>query len=287
MPFVEAEDNVLESTRKAARASLAKYPGRRKDTKGRPYLSFSDYSAWKGRSVKGKLEDNLSYGILSSNWNLWLDKDGGMLAGVKAGRIESYIEDYGFTVHPDEEVEQKLKDRNKLLSSLRAHTLHDFDRDEGYFARIPPYERKSYKDRVLEWKQLARAFMEEIYVLQLCIESISQRYFEGRPVLFPDMDGRLDILLKGWEGLVEWYNDTIATDIEEHWKSSDASSPFPLDAELVKEQAHEQLPERIAYLVDNAKADTLRALGEHDAASDLMEKHLTDDDDRRWVRPIE
>ena len=43
---------------------------------------------------------------------------------------------------------------------------------------------------------------------------------------------------------------------------------------MIREQAQEQLAERIEYLVDQAKADTLRDLGDHVTASDIMEKHL-------------
>lgn len=278
--FVEAEGSALENARKTARANLARYSGRRSDINGRDYISFQDYSAWKGRSVKGKLEGSLSHGLLSQSWNLWVDKpskEGAELAGVKVGRIDCYTQYYSHTVYPDEEVEQKVKDRNKLLNSLRRWTLHDFEQDEGYFARISPYETQSYRDRVLEWKEYARAFMEEIYVLQDSTESVSQRYFDGRPVLFPDTAEGLAALIQGWEGLLEWYNDSIASDFEAYFRrSSAAGAPdlFRLDAQVIKEAAHEEIPDRITYLVDQAKADTLRIFGDSMAASKIMEKHL-------------
>ena len=55
--------------------------------------------------------------------------------------------------------------------------------------------------------------MEEIYVLRLSMDAVSQRYFEDCPVLFPDLAERLDSLLHGWESMLEWYNDTIASDL--------------------------------------------------------------------------
>lgn len=281
--FVDADAGVLESTRKAARASLARYPGRRKEFEGRRYISFSDYSAWKRRSVKGKLEANLSHGLLARSWNRWVE-EGGVLAGVKAGLIECFTQDYAFAVFPDVQVEKRIKDRNRLLAGLRAHSLHDMENNEdGHFMRLHSYEKKTYRARVREWKELARAFLEEIYVLQLLTDTLSQRYFEGHSVLFPDVQERLDALIQGWEDLVDWYNDSIASEIEEHVRSLDTPSPFWLDAGLVKEQAQDKLPERMTYLVDQARAETLRSLGDHDLASDIMEKHLTDDEDG-WIK---
>lgn len=51
-----------------------------------------------GRLVKGKLEDGFSHGILARRWNQWVDKDedGGVLAGVQAGRIDCYTESHGY-----------------------------------------------------------------------------------------------------------------------------------------------------------------------------------------------
>ena len=82
----------------------------------------------------------------------WVDKNGAdaRLAGVKVGRIDCYTESYGYTVHPDDEVGRRIKDRNKLLGSLRAHTLHELDTDQGHFSRIPPYDSRSYRERVME-----------------------------------------------------------------------------------------------------------------------------------------
>ncbi len=121
--------------------------------------------------------------------------------------------------------------------------------------------------------------MEEIYVLRLSMDAVSQRYFEGYSVLFPDQAERLDSLVHGWEGMLEWYNDTIASDFKEHSKPSEDTYSFRLDAEVIRQQAQKQLAERIEYLVDQAKADTLRALEDHVTASDIMEKHLGDDED--------
>ena len=56
------------------------------------------------------------------------------------------------------------------------------------------------------------------------MDAVSQRYFEDCPVLFPDQAERLDSLVHGWEGMLEWYNDTIASDFEEHSKRSDTPS---------------------------------------------------------------
>ncbi len=102
--FIDAESGVLESARKAAQANLAKYVGRRTDIDGRAFISFQDYSAWKGRLVKGKLEEKLSAGILARSWNQWVDKkgvDGARIAGVKVGRMECYRTTATPYIHPE------------------------------------------------------------------------------------------------------------------------------------------------------------------------------------------
>ncbi len=86
--------------------------------------------------------------------------------------------------------------------------------------------------------------------------------------------------------MLEWYNDAIASDFAEHSKRSDSPSPFRMDAQVIREQAQEQLAERIEYLVDQAKAGTLRALGDHGTASDIMEKHLSDYEDVKLIAQL-
>lgn len=149
-----------------AKANLARYPGSTKEIDGRSYLNFNEYAAWRGRSV-----------FVAKSWNSWVDANGGEgaaeLAGVKVRKLTCYADDYGFTVHDTAGVEVKLKERNKLLDSLRMWTLHDFNKEEGRFARVPPYERTSYRDRAWGWREEAASIVVQAYMVKGSMDRIS------------------------------------------------------------------------------------------------------------------
>ena len=66
---------------------LAGVPGRTSVIDERPYLSFEDYSKWKGRRNGGDLKSSMRTGPIVAQWNHWVEDQGGegaaSLAGIK------------------------------------------------------------------------------------------------------------------------------------------------------------------------------------------------------------
>ena len=94
---------------------LARFPGRTRDIRGRPYLHFQDYLRWRGRKAKGGLESDLRRGLMLSSWNQWLAANGGdepaTLEGVKVSRLDSFLEGYRYHLCRDsaDELEEKRR----------------------------------------------------------------------------------------------------------------------------------------------------------------------------------
>ncbi len=96
---------------------LEAFPGRTRTIEGRPYLSLSDYLAWKGRGVKGDLKQNIQSGFVRQSFNDWVESQGtgATLAGVSVEVIHSWSADFPREVVPEAKLPQKLGTRRELL----------------------------------------------------------------------------------------------------------------------------------------------------------------------------
>jgi len=102
-----------------------------------------------------------------------------------------------------------------------------------------------------------------MYTFRQAVTTISQRYFDGEEVLFPNLVRSLADLIKYTEELVVMFNDEVAGKPEDRM---DLEALRPWDAKTVMQQ--------ISDLVNMAKADALDAVGEHQAATELIQRSL-------------
>ena len=163
-----------------------------------------------------------------------------------------------------------------LQRSLWRWTLHDFENGGGHFGRVLPSKRGSYRDRAWEWAQPAAAFLGVGYVLVSYIESVSQRYFDGHPILFRYLAQDLEGMVRSWELLMGWYNDTVADELDAYPGNDGPDKTrqlFHLNPGLLKGAAGRERSPRVAYLVDLAKAETLKIMRDSMGAAKLMERH--------------
>jgi hypothetical protein len=224
-----------------------KFPGRTKEIGGRPYINFEDYCSWPGRKVKGDLHSNVSAGFITASWNTWLDDKGAKnrLAGVPVDRLQSYVEEHDYLVCPDG-AESRLK-RRALLLDMMSKT-----------------NSSGTKQEEMEWKQIAGVLLTKLYTFRQAVTTISQRYFDGEKVLFPDMARSLADLIKYTEELlVAPFNDEVAAKPEDK-----------INLEALRQGDGKAVIEQISYLVNMAKADALDAMGEHQAATELVERFV-------------
>jgi len=243
---IEINQEEINSLFRQADRHLKKFPGRRKEIDGRPYLHFEDYCSWRGRKVKADLRSCVSAGFLTASWNAWIDAqcEKPTMAGVPVNRLEYWLEEQDYMVCPDG-VEGQLKRRESLLNVIDNSRLEQMNEEADL------------------WKQVAGASLTNLYAFQQAVITIRQRYFDGVELLFPDLDRSLADLTKHTEELITSFNDQVIK------KSEDK-----INIESLRQDAVKVAVERVSYIIDMAKAEALDAMGENRAAVELIERYL-------------
>jgi hypothetical protein len=241
----EIDQGEMRYLRRQVGRRLERFPGRTREIGGRPCVSFEDYCSWRGRKVKGDLGSSVSTGFTTASWNTWLDARcaKGRLAGVPVARLQCYVEEHDYLVCPDG-AGGRLESRASLLSiACKAGSR-------------PRHEE-------VAWKDIAGQLLSRLYAFRQAAATISQRYYDGEEVLFPDLVRGLAELIKYTEELVAIFNHEVAG------KPEDA-----VDLEAIRQGAGKAAVQQIPYLVDMAKAEALDAVGEDKAALEMVERHL-------------
>jgi hypothetical protein len=225
---------------------LKRFPGRKKEIDGRPYLNFEDYCSWRGRKVKANLRSYVSAGFLTASWNAWIDTQGEKttMAEVPVKRLENWLEEQDYIVCPAG-IREQLKRRESLLNVMGSASVEQVNGEADF------------------WKQMAGALLTNLYAFQQAVITIRQRYFDGVELLFPDLDQSLADLTRHTEELITSFNDQVIR------KSEDK-----INIETLRQSAGKITSDRVSYLVGMAKAEALDAIGENRAAVELIERHL-------------
>jgi len=105
--------------------------------------------------------------------------------------------------------------------------------------------------------------LSKLYAFRQAVTTISQRYFDGEQVLFPDLVRSLAELIKYTEELVATFNDEVA-----------GKTVDKIDLEAIRLDAGKGVMQQIPYRVDMAKAEALDAMGEDRAVMELAERYL-------------
>ena len=128
-----------------------------------------------------------------------------------------------------------------------------------------------------KYLRLAAAFVDhagrfhgEVLVVDAAIRAVSVRYFGGAAVRWPETAAAIARLLKDYALVGEFYNDQVAEAPplrkRPQYRAATAEALYAGSAEAVATMT--------AYLVDRARAETLRLVGEDNPAADLMAKYL-------------
>ena len=189
-------------------------------------------------------------GLVTTSWDTWVSAHGGegvaALAGVPVTLLQCYVGGSHYYICPSG-AEDQLRSRKQLLDSMRQwHSKHD-------------------GELVQDWKDATEEFLVELYTFEDAVASISQRYFDGHHVLFPDLVKNLADIIEGTEKLVGSFNDVFANGTEQHGR---------IDLENIRWNTDTRTTQQTAYLVDMAKAEALDRLGETQATVELAKRHL-------------
>ncbi len=246
----DADPAEVQALRQKASQNLAKFPDRTKKINGRPYLHLEHYSKWPPRKVKGNLRSNLQHGFVTASWNEWVKAQGGereaIVAGVPVSGLHCYAEHLYYSSQDGAKEQHR---REKVLDSMRDwRRRHD-----------------GKEDCTQDWRKAAERSLIELYSFQDAVNSINQRYFDGCPVLFPDLAEDLAGVIEGIEESVGRFNVMLANETEPRTR---------VELDRIRNEASKGAPREIAYFVDMAKVEALDALGEEQAAMELAERHL-------------
>ncbi len=246
---IEADQVEIQALCRRVARSLAKFPGHTRKIDGRLYIHFEDYRTWRGRKLKGDLHSNIQRGLVTASWDAWVNDRGGegvaALVGVPVTLLQCYASGYPYTCPNG--TEDQLHRRKQLLDSLRKwHSKRDWE-------------------LVQDWEDAAEEFLVELYTFQDAVASISQHYFDGHHVLFPDLVKNLAHVINGAENLVGNFNDIFANGTEQQGR---------MDLETIRQGTGTRTVQQTAYLVNMAKAEALDHLGEKQAAIKLAERHV-------------
>lgn len=245
----DADQPDIQALRRRATHNMAKFPGRTKKVEGRLHLRFEDYRTSRGRKAKVDRRSGVKKGLVTTSWNQWIgSQDGGVatLTGVPVASLGCYMK--GYSYHTGSDVAEEIRQREQLLESMR-----------GW--RQKP-ERQAQMAQ--NWKNTFEMFLGELYAFQQAVASISQRYFDGHDVLFPDPARELAEVVGGTEAIV--------ADLKQELERT--GQQVVIDLEAMRKGSGKDAAHRIDYLVDMAKAEALDRLGEQRAAIDLAVRHL-------------
>jgi hypothetical protein len=136
-----------------------------------------------------------------------------------------------------------------------------------------------YQKRIKDWKEMASVFLCDLYSLQQAADGISQRYFDGRQLLFPAHTRSLARLVEVVEELVAVFNKDFAKESVLETEPlpeslGEANRPRHIDIFALKEAVAPTARQHTAFLVDMARAETLDAVGENKAAVAIVDRHV-------------
>ncbi len=167
--------------------------------------------------------------------------------------------------------------RRRLLDRLRSWTVHDRDAD-GLWAGRSPLDPRPFVEEVDGWKAELEEALAEMAALRLALDAISKRYFEGREVLFADMEDAIARIGDGLAALAEVYNGWPGEERRSlhstlNAEAADADT-FLIDASSMDEEARQGAAALVSYLVDMAKAEAVDMMGDRRGAVALARRHL-------------
>ena len=263
--WAAAEQGVLDAARREARKRLARCKGERREIGGRSYLRVEDYAAWKGRATRDAPE--AADGFVAASWNEWVRAQSeAAVAGVPLEAITAWGEASRYVAVDAAAVAQELTERSTLLVQLDDLSLHDDEQQLGAFKKPGTLGGRSYAQAAARWRATFETFWYEARSIEGALAATARRYVGGEPLLFPEDTEALDRTLRSLRTLGNRFNEHVATPLQQ-LTATDAAVELGNDDALT-----ELIADRSAYLVDRAKAETLRLWEDDDRAATLMER---------------
>ena len=275
---VEPGDERVEQVRTEAETHLSSFPGRTRTIDGRPYLSFTDYRAWKGRLLKGDLRKKREAGFVRESVNEWVSKQSrkAELAGIPVDEIGPWTGEFPREAVPLQVLPERLASRRKILDAMGRFLTYPAFTHPGTEKALKHTEK--FRKRAREWVELLRDAKLEIQRYVDAEHLLSRRYFSGEDLYFPAMREELDSLVAGVQQAEELYEEGVAPELargqEPKARTSDDEKELSSDDTDLGRETARRAKEHAGHLLVLARAETLENLGRKNEGIALVEEWL-------------
>ncbi len=269
--------------REKVRANWQHFHGEIRHFDDRPYIRLEDYIQWKKRLYRGEFD--VEEGVLIRSWNDWLASSHGNveLAGIPVDKLDYWFHLAYFVVCEtalDALVRQE--ERQGWIESMRQFIVNRYEASaeydpvryiSGIGERCLPVDNKTFKEKIMDWKQSACGFLLKQYVNQEAIRLIQGQYFDGQSMLFRVEQQRLNQRLERTERLAEVFNLSLAEFLDDGVQERENQSA--IQPETLKMQARQAAFTMAKGMVVRAKAQALEQLGRDTEAQEIYRQMLT------------
>jgi len=295
MEVADAEQ--IDTIREEAKRNMTTFTGRKTTIDGREYWSFDDFAAWPDRKWKGDRTFELAVasgtpehfeGIDVPSWNAWIDANGGdgvaELAGIKVHKIERLCGPGDFVAVDPADAAERQKRRFALLdridswmatkTSIEGEDYVQSRMQDAIFERVARFSLVGYQTRIADWRVRAMAHAGEVFRIEAAIQEVQKKYFDGHPILFPDVADMLKDQVRLLNEVIDLFNGTVAFRLqafqgqelltgEKPQDDQDIPEPirpgFKIDLDEVRRLVRPHVRAKVNDLIEAAKAETLDA----------------------------
>ena len=270
------DDATWHKARRAAAARVRSCPARRRVSAGGNYVELALYERWRARKVGNHLDTSTEKGVVVSNWNDWVKRQGptAALAGIAVRQIDSRVRADAWTVHDSDRARSLQAARANLIANLLpdasdpgSSTAVEMDADSAGVAS---------RDDALE-------LLVRIEGLPRAVDRIRARYFKNHEIVFADLADTLDtcrtgihVVLSNLEedrgGDDSWIARLSHPSIPDEGESAD--SDYADHEKRVQERIADAARNTTRELVHRAHFEALNFVGEFSAAQAVIDKEL-------------
>jgi hypothetical protein len=169
-----------------------------------------------------------------------------------------------------------------LISQLNFRALEQRRANWLHIALVAEMLRASFerddRDLMAFWRKEAVEAVHEAHVQQGAAEVIARRYFDGTSPYFPDVGARVEAQVAEVALVVGLFNDLLPLLDPPKRKRKGAATEeqglAPIDLERERREAQPAMRARMALIVDLAKSEAWRLIGERNKGYALLEPHV-------------
>jgi hypothetical protein len=190
---------------------------------------------------------------------------------------------------PEHEVWQAVRDAVRdagflyfLVSQVNFRALEQRRANWLHIALVAEMLRTAFErdahDLIAFWRKQAQEAVHEAYVQQGAAEAMARRYFDGTSPYLPDVETTVEAQVVEVERIVGLFNDLLPLLEPPKRKRKSAVTEeqrlAPIVLERERQEVQPAVQARMALIVDLAKSEAWRLIGERQKGYALLEPHV-------------